>query len=65
MEEEVSAGLTNEDLNRKRNLMFLGLGVASYLVYTKYNKNLAILLGVGGFIFIDFSIEMSKELNSK
>tara|TARA_R110002012_G_scaffold308828_1_gene515494 strand:+ start:617 stop:814 length:198 start_codon:yes stop_codon:yes gene_type:complete len=65
MEEEISEGLTIEDINRKRNLMLLGVGIASYLVYTKYNKIAGVVLGVGGFLFVDFGSEVGKMASSK
>ena len=45
--------------------MILGLGLASYFVYTKYNKTAGILLAAGGFIFIDFASEMNKGFVTK
>lgn len=54
-----------KEINRKRNLMILGLGLASYFVYTKYNKTAGILLAAGGFIFIDFASEMNKGFVTK
>lgn len=64
MEEEISEGLTIEDINRKRNLMLLGVGITSYLVYTKYNKIAGVILGVGGFIFVDFGSRMGKAFST-
>ena len=63
--EEISEGLTIEDINIKRNLMLLGVGIASYLVYTKYNKIAGVALGVGGFLFVDFGSEVGKMASSK